>query len=227
MRSGSVLVSVFVHAIVFVAALIVPLVATSELPEVHRPLPPYVRVYRAADIPLPAATPPRAVAVRPGRPAPTSAPDGIRPEKPQPKPPADGERVPFSVDLPTGEGLPPGFGSGDVISAAPPPPPPPPPPRPIAPQPVGGRIKAPARVAYVAPEYPLIAQTARVQGDVVLEAIIGIDGTVENLRLVRSASPLLTEAALVAVREWRYTPTLLNGIPVPVVMTVTVSFTLR
>ncbi|HSL19974.1 MAG TPA: energy transducer TonB [Vicinamibacterales bacterium] len=225
MRSGSVLVSVFVHALILVAALIVPLVATADLPDVHRPLAPYVRVYRPADIPLPADTLKRPAPQRTNRPAPARAPDGILPEKPRPA--ADGDRVPFSVDAPVGEGLPRGFGGGDTITAAPPLPPPPPPPRPIPPQPVGGRITAPARVAYVAPHYPQIAQTARVQGDVVLEAIIGVDGAVQNLRLVRSASPLLNDAAIAAVREWRYTPTRLNGIPVPVVMTVTVSFRLR
>lgn len=59
----------------------------------------------------------------------------------------------------------------------------------------------------------------------ILEAEIGEDGRVRNTRLLRSI-PLLDEAAIGAVRQWRFTPTLLNGEPVPVVMTVTVAFTL-
>ena len=80
-------------------------------------------------------------------------------------------------------------------------------------------------MASFTPVYPALAQSAHVEGDVVLEAIIGVDGSVQELRVVRSVA-LLDEAALDAVRRWRYTPTLLNGVPVPVVMTVTVSFRL-
>jgi protein TonB len=65
-----------------------------------------------------------------------------------------------------------------------------------------------------------------VQGVVILEAVIGEDGTVQNVRVLRS-KPLLDDAAVEAVRQWRFTPTLLNGQPVPIVMTVTVRFDLR
>ena len=77
----------------------------------------------------------------------------------------------------------------------------------------------------VAPVYPLIAQSARVQGVVILEAVIGVDGKVVDAKVLRSI-PLLDQAALDAVRKWEYAPTLLNGAAVPVVMTVTVTFTL-
>ena len=77
----------------------------------------------------------------------------------------------------------------------------------------------------VRPEYPPIAISARVSGSVLIEAIIGTDGQVRDAKVLRSI-PLLDEAALKAVRQWRYTPTLLNGIPVSVIMTVTVTFTL-
>jgi protein TonB len=73
------------------------------------------------------------------------------------------------------------------------------------------------------PEYPAIARQARVQGQVVLEAIIAKDGTVQNLRVV-SGHPLLVNAALDAVRQWRYRPYLLNGVPVEVETTVLVTF---
>ncbi len=90
----------------------------------------------------------------------------------------------------------------------------------------GGAIKPPARTTYVAPEYPEIARRNRVQGVVIIEAIIGIDGRVENARILRS-TPLLDNAALAAVRAWEYTPTLLNGKPTAVIMTVTVRFDLN
>jgi protein TonB len=78
----------------------------------------------------------------------------------------------------------------------------------------------------VSPVYPAIAQAARVQGIVIIEATIGADGQVTNARILRSV-PLLDQAALDAVRQWQFTATLLNGVPVPVIMSVTVNFTLR
>ncbi len=74
--------------------------------------------------------------------------------------------------------------------------------------------------------YPAIAQSARVQGVVIVEAVIGPDGRVTDAKILRSI-PLLDQAALDAVRQWEFTPTLLNGVPVPVIMTVTVNFTLQ
>ena len=82
------------------------------------------------------------------------------------------------------------------------------------------------RVKNVNPVYPSIAQSARVQGVVIIEATIGPDGRVQDTKVLRSI-PLLDQAAIDAVQQWTYTPTLLNGVPVPVIMTVTVNFTLR
>jgi len=93
-----------------------------------------------------------------------------------------------------------------------------------APVRVGGRIKAPTKIKDVKPVYPAIAQSARVAGVVTIEATIGFDGKVVDAKVVRS-SPLLDQAALDAVRQWEYTPTLLNGVPVSVLVTVTVNFT--
>ena len=78
----------------------------------------------------------------------------------------------------------------------------------------------------MSPIYPPIAQSARVQGIVIVEAIIGPDGRVTDVRVLRGIA-LLNAAAMDAVRQWEFTPTLLNGIPVPVIMTVTVNFTLQ
>jgi len=91
---------------------------------------------------------------------------------------------------------------------------------------VGGAIKAPMRVKNVNPTYPPIAQSARVQGIVIIEATIGPNGKVQDAKVLRSI-PLLDGAALDAVKQWEYTPTLLNNVPVPVIMTVTVNFTLQ
>ncbi|NOT44387.1 MAG: energy transducer TonB [Acidobacteria bacterium] len=90
---------------------------------------------------------------------------------------------------------------------------------------VGGNIKPPTKTKDVRPSYPPIAQSARVQGVVIIEATIGPDGRVADARVLRSV-PLLDAAAIEAVRQWEFTPTLLNGQPVPVIMTVTVQFAL-
>jgi TonB family protein len=89
---------------------------------------------------------------------------------------------------------------------------------------VGGRIRTPTKIKDVKPVYPAIAQSARVSGVVTIEATIGPDGKVIETNVVHSI-PLLDQAALDAVRQWEYTPTLLNGVPVPVLMTVTITFT--
>ena len=90
---------------------------------------------------------------------------------------------------------------------------------------VGGEVEAAKITRMVRPIYPPIAQQARIQGIVVLSAIIGEDGRVQMLRYV-SGPPLLVQAAMDAVRQWRYAPTLLNGHPVSVETTITVVFTL-
>jgi TonB family protein len=94
----------------------------------------------------------------------------------------------------------------------------------MAPVRIGGQIKAPDKIKDVKPVYPAIAKSARVAGVVTIEATIGPDGKVMDAKVVHSI-PLLDQAALDAVRQWEYTPTLLNGVPVPVVVTVTINFT--
>ena len=91
---------------------------------------------------------------------------------------------------------------------------------------VGGNISPPTKTRDVSPVYPEVARAARVAGVVILEATIGPTGAVTDVNVLRSV-PLLDEAAVAAVRQWQYTPTLLNGVPVPVIMTVTVNFSLR
>jgi TonB family protein len=90
---------------------------------------------------------------------------------------------------------------------------------------VGSQIKPPTKIKDVKPVYPAIARSARVAGPVTIEATIGADGKVIDAKVVRSI-PLLDQAALDAVLQWEYTPTLLNGVPVPVLVIVTINFTL-
>ena len=100
-------------------------------------------------------------------------------------------------------------------------------PPPAAPIHVGGTIRPPQRIAYAPPVYPPLALSARAQGLVIIEATIDTNGQVQAARVLRSESPLLNQEALSAVRQWTYTPTLLNGVPVSVIMTVTVHFRLH
>lgn len=111
--------------------------------------------------------------------------------------------------------------------SSPPPPPPLPAHRPAAPQMVrrGGDVTAALAIYRPAPPYPPLARMARIQGTVVLQAIIGIDGTIRDLKVVKGV-PLLNQAALDAVETWRYQPTLLNSEPVEVLTEIDVNFRL-
>ena len=88
---------------------------------------------------------------------------------------------------------------------------------------VGGDIREPRRIHGSAPAYPELARRAHIQGKVVLECVIDTEGRVTDLRVV-SGSPILAEAATEAVRRWIYSPTTLNGQPIRVILTVTVTF---
>lgn len=90
---------------------------------------------------------------------------------------------------------------------------------------ISGGVTKGLLIHRVEPTYPPLARAARVQGDVVLSAIIDTNGQIQNLQLV-SGHPMLVPAAITAVRQWRYKPYLLNGQPVEVETTVTVIFTL-
>jgi TonB family protein len=99
-------------------------------------------------------------------------------------------------------------------------------PQAVAPLRVGGVIKPPTKITHVTPVYPAEARDARIQGVVIIETTIGADGAVLHGRVMRSVAGL-DAAALEAVLQWEFTPTLMNGKPVPVIMTVTVNFTLQ
>jgi protein TonB len=213
--------SIAAHAVMLGVLVVVPLMATGALPS-----PQSVMLYVAPpiippppDLPRPSTPPPTSpqpVSVPNPAAAPTQEATQIRDEPAQPPNytlTASGRGVPTPwTGLPIGTGMTPTFTA--------------PPPAVTKPLPIGGNIKEPAKIHHVTPVYPAIAQSAKIAGIVIIEATIGRDGTVIETRVLRSV-PLLDKAALDAVRQWRFTPTLLNGVPVPIVMTVTVNFELR
>jgi periplasmic protein TonB len=109
---------------------------------------------------------------------------------------------------------------GSMVNEVPPPPPP------AKPRRVGGELQAPALIRRVEPDYPGVAVAAKVSGTVILEATVNESGAVTDVKVLRPIL-LLDQAAVKAVRQWRYQPLLLNGQPVPFILVVTVTFSLR
>jgi periplasmic protein TonB len=129
------------------------------------------------------------------------------------------------------EGGVPGGVAGGLVSELPPPPPPPAPPppapqAPAAPVRVGGKVPQPSLLHRVEPVYPRAAVDARMQGVVILETIVGEDDRVLEVRLLRSAGEVLDREAIAAIRQWRYAPLEINGVPVRFLLTATLSFKL-
>jgi protein TonB len=121
-------------------------------------------------------------------------------------------------------GVPDGIGGGIVGGVDIAPPPPPPPPR--GPIRIGGQVRQPTLVHRVDPVYPGVAVSAAIEGIVILEAMVDEEGRVVDLKVLRS-NGVLDRAALEAVRQWRYSPVLLNGRPEKFILTVVVSFRLE
>ena len=92
---------------------------------------------------------------------------------------------------------------------------------------VGGQITVPALVKRVEPQYPDLAASAQLTGIVILEATVGTDGCVESVRVLRSRHPFLDRASIDALKEWQYSPLVLNDIATPFVVTVTFNFGVR
>jgi protein TonB len=214
MRKYTLVFSVIVHLCVIAAVYIAPALATDELPEPPRtsafiiveavmPVVPTVPLRRAAADPSPSQIP-------------IDPPDGLQPARPVDPSPPGVDDVPPTTGLPVGDPI------GPIDPG--PPPPPPLPPRPKDPVPVGGVIQPPKKVVDVAPIYPPIALAARKSGLVILQAVIDEDGSVREVKVLRS-DPLFDQSAMAAVTQWRFTKPTLNGQPIPVVMTVTVGFT--
>jgi protein TonB len=223
MRRSFTLCSIVVHAVVITAALIAQVVADGALPTPHRPTIFDTSRFMPIEIQMPkprVAPPARKTDSTPVsvNAAPPVAPSGLTPETGR-----EGEvSYPANGSVIGVEGGPPSdvVGVGIAIAA------PPPPPEPIGPMHLHSGMKAPVKTTHVAPLYPVIARQAHIDGVVILEAVLDDRGRVESVRVLRSI-PMLDQAAVDAVRQWRFTPALLNGQAVPVVMTVTVNFTLQ
>lgn len=216
MRISTFFVSLTVHSLLVGGAVVARLLATDVLPEPTRATTFIVAAPEVPDVPPP-SPPPRqrqAIPASSSNAAPVFEPHDIQPEP-----------AVIATDAPVGDEVVPG--NGDVIGVFETPDPPQPPPATRSnPVRIGGDIRAPQKLHHVAPEYPALARAARVGGVVILEALIAEDGAVRDVRVLRSVA-LLDAAAIAAVRQWRFTPTLLNGTPVPVIMTVTVAFNLK
>jgi len=217
-RAALLPLSIAAHAILLAAWFIVPLFADTELLDPpSREMAAYVPVTLPPPPPAPARgdAVPRPIANSNPDFPPIDVPDKIAPEA----------RVGQPEDSMGIDGVPEGIvgAIGSRVDSFVPPPPPPVQKVPVRP---GGVIEEPRKLKYVAPIYPTIALTARREGVVVIDAIIGEDGRVKQATVLKSVA-LLDEAALTAVRQWVFTPTRLNGEPVPVVMTVTVTFRLQ
>jgi protein TonB len=223
-RAALVPLSVAAHAAVVALALLVPVLAPGDLPSTAAAAP---RIDCTVPNPSPPA-PPSAVRIdRPPR-GRASSHDPV---------PADVRTVAPTVSVIEPVGLPtdvdgpppclancdgpPGLPSGDDRGG-----PGDGPGTGSAPLRVSAGIKEPRRIVYVAPVYPELARVARVEGIVIVDCTIDRDGRVIDARVLRG-HPLLDEAALAAVRRWVYMPSLLSGVPVPVLMTVTVRFVIQ
>ena len=230
-RPATVVVSAMVHVVALVVLVLIPLLQTQALT-----IPP-----PDMSLLLPRTEKPRNVAVFSAQPPVQSRPTQADLSSPTlTTPPSIPPRIVFVDDpvrpevgflgLPGGNGFGlPVVGSVDrPIEVAPPAIVTPPPPPVIDAHPVRVSIGVQtANLIYqVKPVYPEIAKRTRIQGIVVLEAVISKGGSVDALRVI-SGHPLLTQAALDAVKQWRYRPTMLNGEPIDVVTTVTVTFTLQ
>ena len=221
----TVFLSFAIQSIILAVLVLIPLIYTEALPRRE------LMTFLMAPPPPPPPPPPPAPAA-PVRVAPRiiQKPQEMVQPKAIPKLVAIIEEEPLPPQAPVGGvvggtnfGLA-GAGVGGVLSGiiAPPPPPPPPPPERVR---VGGQVQSARLVDQPRPVYPALARQARIQGTVRLEAVISKVGTIEELTVV-SGHPLLIQAALDAVKQWRYQPTELNGVPVVVVTTIEVNFTL-
>jgi protein TonB len=218
-KSWTVGLSALIQLLVVFVLILIPLIYTEALPKE------LTSMFLVAPAPPPPPPPPVAI-VKTVRPkfvepqkmvAPTVIPKKVEIVK---------DEAPDVAGTAGGFGVPGGVAGGvlgGIVSGAAPPPPP----RPVQTGPVriGGNVMQAKAIDRVQPVYPAIARAAHVQGTVVLHAIIAKDGTVQQLQLV-SGPPLLVNSAMDAVRQWRYSPTELNGEPVEVDTTIQVVFTL-
>lgn len=237
-RPPLMLASIGAHAVALVVAVVVSILAPDILPTpVTAKAEPFVMAVRMPPpVPLDRTRParpkspsrqPPVMSMSPPQPtvapvapvpaAPVQTPRGIGSEGPDTSRSGGGVGFQITGDIPVITGVVDGHRHFGATVA------PPAPPSPVR---LHSGMQAPRKTVDVAPTYPVTARSARVQGVVILEAVIDESGAVTSARVLRSI-PMLDEAALTAVRQWRFEPARLNGSAVPVVMTVTVSFNLN
>jgi len=227
-KPWTVVVSMIVQVLLLVILILIPLIYTEALPRAMMS-----SILLAPPPPPPPPPPPAAVQVVKIKPvvrlmeagrlvAPKAIPQNVNIIKEEELPPDAGMQG-------VAGGVPGGIAGGSmggvlggVISAKTAPPPPKVAPKRVM---VGGNVQAARLVNKVQPIYPPLARQTRISGTVKLHAIIGKDGTVQQLQVV-SGHPLLVQNALDAVKQWRYQPTLLNGEPVEVDTEIDVIFSL-
>jgi periplasmic protein TonB len=226
-KSATFLISIVAHTLLVAAIVVVPLLYYDALPDTG-----VLKAFFVAPLelappppppPPPAAGPKVAAKVAPRtEPVPTTAfvapiemPEEIKPEEGLDALGVEGG-VPGGV-----EGGVPGGVVGGVVGGLPAEPPP-------APQVVrvGGMVAAPKLIKRVEPIYPELAIASRAAATIILEAQVDVHGAVKTVRVLRG-HPLFDEAAMTAVRQWRYKPLLLNGQPTEFILTVTVLFNIR
>lgn len=223
--------SLGLHSIILAAVITLPLLIEDVLPEPGQAIRGFF------------VTPPDVAPPPPPPPPPAAAPRSLtRPAATRPQPVEDAKflapiEIPEQVQQPEElldlgveggvaggvEGGVPGGVLGGVVGGLPQAQAPPPPAALVR---VGGVIRAPKLIESPRPEYPALATQARVAALLILEAEVGPDGRVRAVKVLRG-HPLFDESAMVAVRRWRYQPLLLNGVPTPFLVTVTVNFNLK
>ncbi|MDR1726914.1 MAG: TonB family protein [Acidobacteriota bacterium] len=214
-------IAILVEALIVGAIILAPLIFFSVLPESE------LLTFLIAPPPPPSdAPPPRVAQVNPNQfVAPTEIPTEI------PPPVVDDQPFiatgPVTSTLATAATVNTGVSNILQVATASGPVAPPPPPKPKAkPVRVGGNVQESRLIRRVQPVYPPMAQKARVQGEVILEVEVDEEGNVVDI-IVKSGHPLLKQAAVDAVKQWKYSPTLLNGEPTPVTADVKVNFKLN
>lgn len=221
--------SLIAHVLIVIAIVVLPLAlgedvlpATSEAVRAFFVPPPEVALPPPPPPPPPAGVR-SAVKAAPAAPRPQADAKFTAPiEVPETIVPDQGIDLGVEGGVPGGvEGGVPGGVIGGVVGGLPSEAPPPV--AAVKPVRVGGMVRTPKLLDRVNPVYPEIAKAARTSAMLILEATVGVDGRVQDVKILRG-HPLFDESAVAAVRQWRYQPLLLNGIPMPFVATVTVQF---
>jgi len=235
-KTWTVLVAFIAQTLLLIVLVILPMIFFTDLPKatlqaflVAPPPPP-------PPPPPPAPAPVKIIKIIPRQfdagklMAPKVVPKEIAQIKEEELPPSAGAGVVGGVPGGVPGGTPGGV-LGGIIGSVPtnvaPPPPPKEAPKPVTPKriTIGGNVQSAKLVRQPKPVYPPLAKQARISGTVKLAAVIAKDGSIQDLKVI-SGHPLLIPAALAAVKQWVYQPTLLNNEPVEVSTQIDVNFTL-